>query len=81
MVDFVVSIGIKLIHQVLFFGNHASRPNTYISVWPVSRLNIFNTYSELSSNFLTYVGILLKMILALMLKNVMKRKLFLISKF
>ena len=51
MVDFVVSIGIKLIHQVLFFGNHASRPNTCISVWPVSRLNIFNTFSNWSYIF------------------------------
>ena len=62
MVDFVVSIENKLIDQVLFFGNHASRPTTCISVWPVSRPNIFNTFSDLSSNFLTYVGILLKMI-------------------
>ena len=57
MVDFVVYIGNKLIHQVLFFGNHASRPNICISVWPVSRLNIFNTFSDLSSNIMTYVGI------------------------
>ena len=48
MVEFVVSIENKLIHQVSFFANHASRPNTCISVWPVSRLNIFNTFSDLS---------------------------------
>ena len=78
MVDFVVSFGNKLIHQVLFFGNHASRPNICISVWPVSRLNIFNTFSDLSSNFLTYVGILLKIILALMLKIAKKKYFFLI---
>ena len=76
MVDFVVSIENKLIHQILFFANHASRPNTYISVWPVSRLNIFSTFSDLSSNFLTYVGILLKIILALMLKIVMKKNIY-----
>ena len=51
-----------------------------ISVWPVSRLNIFNTFSDLSSNFMKYVGILLKMILALMLK-IATKKIFLISKF
>ena len=81
MVDFVVSMGNKLIHQVSFFGNHASRPTTCISVWPVSRLKIFNTFSNLSFNFLTYVGIILKMILAPMLKIATKKYIFLISKF